>query len=55
MRAKISSIYDMGGFKPILAIQGGDLLVFSNLRIKAKISLHQNSVQCRVNLFLAAF
>ena len=36
MWAKISCIYDMGGFKPILVVEGGNLAVFSNVHIKLK-------------------
>ena len=56
MRAKISSIYNMGGFKTVSAVAGGNLAVFSSMHMIAIISLyHQESVQCQVNLFLAAF
>ena len=56
MRAKISFNYDMGGFKPILADDRGILAVFSDVHMKVKIFLHhQESVQCQVSLFLAAF
>ena len=35
MGAKISSIYDMGGFKPILTVEGGKFIVFSSMHMKA--------------------
>ena len=45
MRAKISFIYGMGGFEPILAVERGILAVLSNVRMRAEISLHhQESV-----------
>ena len=51
---KISSNYDIGAFKPILPVEGDDLPIFSNMYMKAEISLyHQNSFQCRAILFLA--
>ena len=54
--AEISSMYNIDGFKPILAVKGGNVAVLSNVCMKAKVSLyHQKSVQCWVNLFLAAF
>ena len=39
MWAKISSIYNMDGFKQILAFKGGNLAVFSNIHMKATIAL----------------
>ena len=53
MRAKIRLFYDIGAFKPILPVEGGNLPLFSNLpllsnvHMKAEISLdHQESCQC---------
>ena len=45
----------MGGLKPILEVEDNNLVAFSTAQMKAKVSLYQESVQCRVNLFLAAF
>ena len=41
MGAKIASIYDIGAFKPILSVVGGNKLLFSNVHMKAKISLYR--------------
>ena len=47
---------NMSGFKPISAVEGSYIVAFSNLRMKASVSLyHQESVQCLVNLLLAPF
>ena len=56
MQAKITSIYDMGAFKPILPVEGGNLLLFPNKHMKQKNSLyHQASFQCQAILFLTGF
>ena len=43
----------MDRFKPILADEGGNVAVFSNVHMEAEITLyHQDSVQCWANLFV---
>ena len=47
MRAKNSSIYDIGAFKAILPVEGDNLPLFPNVHMTAEISLgHQDSSQC---------
>ena len=57
IQVKISSFFDMGAFKPISLVEGGNLTQFSNVHVKVNffILYHQDSFQSRVILLLAAF
>ena len=47
MQAKISSVYDIDAFKPILLVEGGNLPLLSKVHMEAEISLdHQDFSQC---------